>query len=232
MTLQERHTGVTAAVVCPSMSVDPPLIDPHDVECHLDADPLRQLSVWLDEAAQAGLREPSAMALATVGRDGDPQVRMVLLRGLDERGLVFYTNLESDKGIALAAHPRGAVCFYWDPLGRQVRVSGAVEPISREESAAYFATRPVGSRRAAWASDQSRAIGDRAALEARFAEAERRFATGGVAHEEIPLPPFWGGYRIRPERCEFWIGRPDRLHDRILYTLEPDGGWQRRRLMP
>ena len=216
------------------MSVDPPLIDPDDVERRLDADPIRQLGVWLDEAAQAGLREPSAMALATVGRDGDPQVRMVLLRGLDERGLVFYTNLRSDKGIALAAHPRGAVCFYWDPLGRQVRVSGAVEPISRQESAAYFATRPVGSRRAAWASDQSRPIADRAALEARFAEVERRFAAGGVAPgvEEIPLPPFWGGYRIRPERCEFWIGRPDRLHDRILYTLEPDGTWQRRRLMP
>lgn len=215
------------------MAVDDLSRDPDGVEPELDPDPLLQLQRWLDEAAGPGLREPAAMALATVAADGAPQVRMVLLRGLDERGLVFFTNLESAKGAALAANPRAAAAFYWDLLGRQVRVSGNVGLVSREESAAYFATRPPGSQLAAWASDQSRPIADRGALEARFAGASDRFVsrdTGMLG--PIPVPPFWGGFRIRPDLYEFWIGRADRLHDRILYTRAADGGWQMQRLMP
>ncbi len=190
------------------------------------ADPLRQLRTWLDEAAGSSVREPMAMALATVGEDGAPQVRMVLLRGLDDRGLTFYTNHDSAKGVALAAHPRAAIVLYWDPLERQVRVTGDVERLSRAESAAYFASRPLGSRLAAWASDQSRPIADRAALEARFEAARARFPDG-----DVPMPPYWGGYRIVPDTIEFWIGRPDRLHDRQLFT-RAGPGWREQRLMP
>ncbi len=193
----------------------------------LDADPLRQLLLWLGEAAATDLREPYAMSLATVGPAVDPQVRIVLLRAVDVRGLTFYTNRESEKGLALAAHPRAAAVLFWDPLERQVRVTGSVAELDRAESAGYFAGRPRGSRIAAWASGQSRPIEDRAALEERFKAASARFAEA-----DVPLPPFWGGYRITPARFEFWQGRTDRLHDRLRYTADGHGGWQRERLMP
>ncbi len=193
----------------------------------LDPDPLLQLQLWLEEAAGAGLREPYAMSLATVAPDGEPQVRVVLLRAVEVQGLTFYTNRESEKGRALAAHPRAAAVLFWDPLERQVRVTGPVTEVDRAESAAYFSGRPRGSQVAAWASEQSRPVADRAALEDRFSAASARFAEGAV-----PLPPFWGGYRIAPVRYEFWLGRRDRLHDRLQYAPDGHGGWDRRRLMP
>lgn len=193
----------------------------------LDPDPLLQLKRWLEDAAGTGLREPYAMSLATVGLDGEPHVRVVLLRAVDEHGLTFYTNRASEKGRALEAHPRAAAVLFWDPLERQVRVSGPVTELDRAASAAYFASRPRGSHVAAWASEQSRPITDRAALEDRFAMAEARFEGSS-----LPLPPHWGGYLIRPDRYEFWQGRPDRLHDRLRYTPDGHGGWQRQRLMP
>jgi pyridoxamine 5'-phosphate oxidase len=193
----------------------------------LDPDPLRQLQRWLEDAAGTVLREPCAMSLATVGADGDPQVRVVLLREVDAQGLTFYTNRESEKGRALRAHPQAAAVLFWDPLERQVRVTGPVTELDRAASAAYFADRPRGSQVAAWASQQSRPIADRPALEDRFAQASARLAEGAIA-----LPPFWGGYRIRPVRFEFWQGRPDRLHDRLRYTPDGHGGWHRQRLMP
>jgi len=193
----------------------------------LDPDPLRQLQLWLQEAAASGLREPYAMSLATVGPAGDPQVRIVLLRAMDVRGLTFYTNRESQKGRALAAHPSAAAVLFWDPLERQVRLTGSVRELDRAESAEYFAARPRGSQIAAWASQQSRPITDRAALEERFAAASARFA-----EVTVPLPPHWGGYRIAPRSFEFWQGRPDRLHDRLRYTQDGHRGWDRERLMP
>lgn len=193
----------------------------------LDPDPVSQLHAWLDEAARTSIRDPTAMALATIGADGDPQVRMVLLRGVDEDGLVFYTDRRSEKGQALTAHPRAAVVLHWEPLERQVRVRGSVARMDTSASAAYFAHRPLGSRIAAWASEQSQPIADRAALEARYAESAQRFSGA-----QVPLPPHWGGYRLIPDRFEFWHSRADRLHDRLRYTSGPDGGWDRQRLMP
>jgi pyridoxamine 5'-phosphate oxidase len=192
-----------------------------------DPDPLRQLRRWIDEASAAGVPEPTAMALATVTPDGWPAVRMVLARSVDERGVTFYTNRESDKGIDLRVTPRAAAVFSWDPPQRQVRVAGAVEILSDAESDAYFAARPPGHRLAAWASDQSRPIADREALEARFAAAVARFGAG-----EVPRPPFWGGYRIAVRTVELWAGRPDRLHDRLRYERGMDGTWRSLRLMP
>lgn len=195
----------------------------------LDPDPLRQFAEWLTEAQAAGtIREPNAMAVASVGEDGWPSVRMVLLRGYDERGFVFFTNFESQKGRELTAQTRAAAVLYWDPLMRQVRFAGAVERASDEESDAYHASRARGSQIAAWASDQSRPIADRAELEIRYAQAMARFGDD----EPVPRPPYWGGFRIVPQRIEFWQGRENRLHDRLLYERQEDGTWKRRRLMP
>ncbi len=192
----------------------------------LDTDPHRQFAAWLADASATDLAHPDAMTLATADSTGRPSARIVLLRGHDVRGFVFFTNRESAKAADLAANPRAALVFHWPPLERQVRVEGAAEPVSTEESAAYFATRPRGSQLAAWASPQSRGLPDRAELEGLYAEAERRF--GGA---EVPLPPFWGGYRLLPEAFEFWQGRPNRLHDRVRYEL--DGSrWSRFRLSP
>lgn len=166
-------------------------------ESELDPDPLRQLAAWLDDARAAGLVFPEAMTLATADAEGRPSARMVLLKGLDERGLAFFTSRESRKAAELAARPWAALVFYWQPLDRQVRVEGTVEPLGEAESAAYFRTRPRGSRLAAWASPQSRPLSGRDELERLYAETEERFA--GV---EPPLPPFWGGYRVVPAAVE------------------------------
>jgi pyridoxamine 5'-phosphate oxidase len=193
----------------------------------VDADPLAQFQAWFREARESGLRLPEAVVLATAAADGAPSARMVLLKGADERSFSFFTNTESRKARELAANPRAALLFYWDPLGRQVRVEGRAAPVSREEAAGYFATRPRGSQIAAWASRQSGALEGRDELEA---EVERRAAEfdGG----DVPLPPWWGGYRLVPERYEFWQHRDDRLHDRLAYEPDGDGRWRIVRLSP
>lgn len=167
------------------------------------------------------------MTLATVGRDGRPSARMVLLRGLDREGLRFFTNYESRKGVELSANGWAAAVLYWDPLERQVRVEGRVERLTRAGSERYFSSRPRGSRIAAWASPQSRPLDSRAVLEAAYAGADARFPG-----ENVPLPPHWGGFRLMPDRYEFWRSRADRLHDRARYTRTPDGTWTVERLAP
>jgi pyridoxamine 5'-phosphate oxidase len=196
-------------------------------EGDLDPDPVVQFLGWFDAAIAAGLVEPNAMTLATATADGQPSARMVLLKGVDARGFVFYTNYESRKGRELEANPHAALVLWWGELQRQVRVEGRVERASREESAAYFRSRPAGARLGAWTSEQSRVIDGRAVLDARLAELTERFAD-----EDVPLPPFWGGYRVVPEAIEFWQGRQDRLHDRLRYRRQPEGGWSVERLAP
>jgi pyridoxamine 5'-phosphate oxidase len=188
--------------------------------------PLRQFAHWLAEAIRAELPEPNAMTVATVGEDGRPSTRVVLIKGCDERGITFYTNYESRKGRELAARPQAALQFHWVELERVVRIEGRVEKVAETESDEYFATRPLASRIGAWASDQSRPLSSRAALVARAAEYGLRY---GISP---PRPPHWGGYRVVPDYWEFWQGRPSRLHDRLAYTLLPDGGWKRERLSP
>lgn len=192
----------------------------------LDGDPLRQFRRWLAEAA-ALLEEPNAMTLATVGQDGRPSARTVLLREASAEGFSFYTNTASRKGRDLAACPQAALLFLWPPLQRQVRVEGTVAALPDAEADAYFAARPRESQLGAWASPQSQAIPDRDFLDQRLAEAAARFAAGGV-----PRPPHWGGYRLRPQSYEFWQGRPSRLHDRFRYTPSTEGGWTVERLAP
>jgi pyridoxamine 5'-phosphate oxidase len=188
-------------------------------------DPIAVAQAWLDEARNV-VGEPQTMTLATATRDGKPSARVVLLRGLDDRGLVFFTNRESRKGQELRRNPQAAVVLHWWELGRQLRVEGVVEEVSEEESAAYWKTRPRGSQVAAWASRQSLELADRSELDARVAEARERFAD-----DDVPLPPFWGGYRVVPETIELWTHRDDRLHERVRY--ERDGaGWTRALLAP
>ena len=195
-------------------------------ERDLDADPLRQFERWFAEARAAGLPAPEAMTLATATPDGRPSARMVLLKRVDEHGFGFHTNYESRKGGELEANPRAALLFYWQPLGRQVRVEGGVERVSSDESEEYFRTRPLGSRHAAWASPQSRPLADRAELELLYAEATERFPG-----KDVPLPPCWGGLRLVPDAYEFWEHGADRLHDRIRYERDDDG-WSKTRLAP
>ena len=191
----------------------------------LEPDPVAQLRAWLDAAAKAGAREPNAMTLATAGSDGAPSARVVLLRGLDARGLTWYTNRGSLKGRELATNPRAAVVFHWEVLHRQVRVSGPVEVTPDEESAAYFAGRPRRSQLSAWASPQGHTLADRAELEMATDRIAQRYP------DDVPLPPFWGGYRLVPQMYEFWQGRRDRMHDRFRYLRTSDG-WQIDRLAP
>jgi pyridoxamine 5'-phosphate oxidase len=187
---------------------------------------LRQIQRWLRDAVEAQHPEPNAMTLATASADGEPHARVVLLRGLDE-GLVFYTNYDSEKGTDLARNPRASACFFWLLLERQLRVTGSVSRVAREESEAYFRSRPKDSQLGAWASRQSAVIAGREELERRLAEARTRFGDG-----EIPCPPSWGGFRLVPERVELWQGRPSRLHDRLRYTRTGEGGWRIERLSP
>jgi pyridoxamine 5'-phosphate oxidase len=192
------------------------------LEEHAERDPLRQFAAWFEEANEAGVRVPEAVALATATGEGAPSARMVLLKDFDEHGFVFYSNYESRKGRELDANPRAALLFYWDPLRRQVRIEGDVERLSATESAAYFRTRPLGARLSAWASRQSEVVESRAALE----EAVER-----LRGRELDAPPHWGGYLLRPSVFEFWQHRDDRLHDRLRYRHERDG-WVRERLAP
>jgi pyridoxamine 5'-phosphate oxidase len=194
-----------------------------------DADePVRLFSAWFEEAVRAEPSDPTAMALATVDADGLPNVRMVLLKGVDARGFVFYTNTESPKGRELAAAPKAAAVFHWKSLKRQVRVRGAVECVTDAEADAYFATRPKGSQIGAWASRQSAALEDRFALEKAVARYTAQYALGAV-----PRPPYWSGYRIVPVAMEFWQDRPFRLHERIEFRRpDPDADWVKTRLYP
>jgi len=193
----------------------------------LDADPMKEFAKWFGEAAAADIRDVNAMTLATVNANGMPQSRVVLLKAISDRGFVFYTNYTSAKACELEANPRAALNFFWVQFARQIRINGSVEKTSRAESAEYFHSRPVGSQLGAWASHQSEVIASREALEAKLSEVTNRFGSG-----EIPLPDFWGGYRLTPRTIEFWQGRTNRLHDRFRYRHNERGEWIIERLSP
>ena len=193
----------------------------------LDRDPLEQFRTWFREARACGVALPEAMTLATATLGGIPAARTVLLKGVDGEGFAIFTNYESRKGRELAENPRAALVFYWQAVGRQVRVEGLIEVIPRAESEAYFRTRPLPSRIAAWASPQSKVLESRAQLESRVAELAARYGEG-----DVPLPEFWGGYRVAPETIEFWQHRENRLHDRFRYRRGPAGDWRVERLAP
>ena len=195
---------------------------------HIDANPIRQFRIWLDEVRASGVPEQDviSMTLGTASKDGQPSARIVLLKSFDDRGFVFYTNYDSRKGKELSDNPRACLLFYWPQLWRQVRVEGDIEKVSTAESEAYFQSRPLGSRLGAWASNQSEVVETREVLETRFAELEKRFG------EDVPRPEHWGGYRLKPNSIEFWQGRDNRLHDRLLYRLEEDDSWSIERLGP
>jgi pyridoxamine 5'-phosphate oxidase len=195
-------------------------------EADAHADPIVQFERWFDDAKRMQVHEPTAMTLATVDNEGQPSARMVLLKGIDRRGLTFFTNRDSRKGRELFANPKAALVFWWGPIQRQVRFEGAIEDVDPGEADAYFQSRPKGSQLAAWASAQSTVIPDRAALEAAERIHHERFGEG-----DVPRPPFWGGYRLVPVRIEFWHGRENRLHDRLRYTCSGDT-WRIERLAP
>ena len=194
-------------------------------ESHVDRDPMKQFGVWMVEAIHSQVPEPTAMTLATADKKGRPSGRIVLLKGVDTRGFVFFTNYSSRKGRELADNPQAALTFLWKELERQVRIEGRVEKVSPEESATYYATRPLGARIGAWASPQSEVIKDRGWLESRWDALSREYG------ESPSLPPHWGGYRVTPEYLEFWQGRRSRLHDRITYT-RAGSAWKLARLAP
>ena len=192
----------------------------------LEADPVQQFQKWFQQALDAQLREPTAMTLATADQQGRLSARIVLLKGIDQRGFVFFTNYDSRKGRELAENPNAALVFYWADLERQVRVRGTAARISREESEMYFAGRPRGHRLGAWVSTQSEVISDRTVLERRLKEFELHYPN------IVPLPPFWGGYVLSPAEIEFWQGRSNRLHDRFRYSNQADRSWLIERLAP
>jgi pyridoxamine 5'-phosphate oxidase len=204
----------------------------HDYAAHglrradLDADPIKQFAKWFGEAAAAEIRDVNAMSLATVDADGGPDIRIVLLKAISDRGFVFFTNYNSLKARQLELNPRAALTFFWVQLERQIRVRGTVEKTSREESEEYFRSRPIGSQLGAWTSEQSAVIDSRDVLESRLQEVTERFAG------TVPLPDYWGGYRLQPASVEFWQGRPNRLHDRFRYTREGEQDWVIERLAP
>lgn len=205
----------------------------HDYAAHglrradLDPDPVGQFSNWFTAAVEAQIRDVNAMSLATSTPDGRPSVRIVLLKGFSHDGFVFFTNYASEKGQELDANPHAALAFYWVQLERQIRVTGVVEKTSREESKRYFHSRPLGSQLGAWASRQSEVVDARKILDSRLVEMTERYEG-----REIPLPPHWGGYRLKPETIEFWQGRPNRLHDRFRYCRDGEGAWVIERLAP
>ena len=205
----------------------------HEYDAHglrradLHSDPFKQFGAWFAAALAADIRDVNAMSLATATPDGKPSARIVLLKSFDDRGFTFFTNYDSEKGKQLEANPHAALNFFWPKLERQIRLSGSVERTSREDSAAYFHSRPPGSRLGAWVSKQSEVIDSRQILDARLEQMEERFADG-----QISLPPHWGGYRLKPDQIEFWQGRPNRLHDRFRYSRQAAGAWQIDRLAP
>ncbi|TYP92747.1 Pyridoxamine 5'-phosphate oxidase [Fodinibius salinus] len=192
----------------------------------INDDPIKQFSVWFEKAIEADLIDANAMTLSTASQKGQPSSRIVLLKGVDKKGFRFYSNYASRKGKELAKNPYASLCFYWAPHERQVRIEGKVEQLNRQESAAYFQARPRLSQIGAWASKQSTKVSSREELESRFKKIKKRFAG-----KDIPLPDFWGGYLLRPERMEFWQGREGRLHDRICYKKKTEG-WESFRLAP
>lgn len=196
-------------------------------ESEVAEDPFKQFSSWWEEALGSEIEEVNAMTLATTDRDAMPSARIVLLKGFDETGFVFYTNYNSQKGVELAQNNRACLVFFWKELERQVRITGIAEKLSTEDNIAYFNSRPDGSKIGAWASPQSLVVAGKAWLKETFDYYMERFK-----HGEIPTPPHWGGYRVSPFKIEFWQGRPNRLHDRILYTKQPDGAWKIERLAP
>lgn len=197
------------------------------IKANVDANPIRQFQRWFDEVRAGGVSEQDAtsMTLATATRDGRPSARIVLLKSFDDRGFVFFTNYQSQKGNELNENPRASLLFYWSTLWRQVRIEGGVEKISAAESEEYFQSRPLGSRLGAWASNQSEVVDRRETLEERFADLQQRFG------EDVPRPEHWGGYRVKPNSIEFWQGRDNRLHDRLRYRRE-NGVWIIERLAP
>ena len=196
-------------------------------EAEINSDPIEQFKTWFEQARNADLIEPNAMTIATATPEGKPTARIVLLKGVSDRGFVFYTNYESQKGQQLIANPYAALVFLWDKLERQVRIEGEVEKLSTQESAEYFHSRPKASQLGAIASDQSRVIPNRDILEQRLTELQEKYA-----EKTVPLPEHWGGFRVIPNRIEFWQGRPSRLHDRLVYDLQTDNSWQINRLSP
>lgn len=196
-------------------------------EKNVDPDPFKQFSLWFNDAASSQMPLPNAMVVATASENGKPSARVMLLKDFDERGFVFYTNYTSRKGRELEHNPSAALVFYWPDLVRQVRVEGTLEKLSAEDSDRYFQTRPRSSQLGAWASSQSEDVGSRAELDRTYEKLEREFSG-----KQIPRPTHWGGYRLKPTRMEFWQGRIARLHDRIVYELQPDGRWKIKRLAP
>ncbi|MDA0749029.1 MAG: pyridoxamine 5'-phosphate oxidase [bacterium] len=196
-------------------------------QCDLEPEPMAEFGKWFEKAKGTGIIRAEAMTLATATADGRPSARIVLLKGFDERGMMFYTNYKSRKAQELEGNPHASLVFFWDAIRRQVRVEGRVERVSVEESKVYFDSRPFESRLEAWASPQSEPIDDRSVLEDRMRELAVKFANG-----EVPLPPFWGGFRVVPHRAEFWVNRASRVHDRFCYLRQEEGGWKIVRLAP
>jgi pyridoxamine 5'-phosphate oxidase len=197
------------------------------IESQVSPDPIAQFARWFDDAVAAKIPEPNAMTVATASRDGAPSARVILLKAFDARGFDFFTNYTSRKGRELAGNRRAALVFYWHALERQVRIEGFVENIARPETEVYFHSRPRESQIGAWASQQSEVVASRAVLDQRQAELNAKFGSG-----EIPVPPYWGGYRVVPASIEFWQGRPGRMHDRLIYKRQEDGTWRLQRLEP